>query len=171
MFLGHFAYIFWIEMKDHGVAETSTWETKPHTWRVEELRFIMLGRPRGVNTPSSEPQAKGYRVFIHGQAWVSGFAGAGWLQRAGQGWVRWIPVPSIVSPHFLRLHDLRDPDFARNKLSYIGRRSRRLCKIFTFPLVHGISRQEYWSGLPFPSPGNLPDSGIKLQSPSLETDS
>ena len=31
--------------------------------------------------------------------------------------------------------------------------------------VHGISRQEYWSGLPFPSPGALPDSGLKPKSP------
>ena len=29
----------------------------------------------------------------------------------------------------------------------------------------GFFRQEYWSGLPFPSPGNIPDSGIKLASP------
>ena len=29
------------------------------------------------------------------------------------------------------------------------------------PLSMGFSRQEYWSGLPFPSPGNLPDPGIK----------
>ena len=28
--------------------------------------------------------------------------------------------------------------------------------------VHGILQQEYWSGLPFPSPGNLPDSGVEL---------
>ena len=27
--------------------------------------------------------------------------------------------------------------------------------------VHGIPRQEYWSGLPFPSPGDLPNPGIK----------
>ena len=27
--------------------------------------------------------------------------------------------------------------------------------------VHGVSRQESWSGLPFPSPGDLPDPGIK----------
>ena len=27
--------------------------------------------------------------------------------------------------------------------------------------VHGFPRQEYWSGLPFPSPGDLPDPGIK----------
>ena len=29
------------------------------------------------------------------------------------------------------------------------------------PSVHGILRQEYWSGLPFPAPGDLPDPGIK----------
>ena len=32
-------------------------------------------------------------------------------------------------------------------------------------------RQEYWSGLPFPSPGDLPDPGIKPTSPALEADS
>ena len=38
------------------------------------------------------------------------------------------------------------------------------------PLSMGFSRQEYWSGLPFPSPGDLPDPGIKpvsLMSPAL----
>ena len=34
----------------------------------------------------------------------------------------------------------------------------------------GFSRQEYWSGLPFPSPGNLPDPGIKPRSPALQAD-
>ena len=34
----------------------------------------------------------------------------------------------------------------------------------------GFSRQEYWSGLPFPSPGNLPNPGIKPGSPALQTD-
>ena len=37
--------------------------------------------------------------------------------------------------------------------------------------VHGISQQEYWSGLPFPSPGDLLDSGIKPMSPALQVDS
>ena len=36
--------------------------------------------------------------------------------------------------------------------------------------VHGISRQEYWSGLPFPSPGDLPNPGIKPRSPTLQAD-
>ena len=34
----------------------------------------------------------------------------------------------------------------------------------------GFSRQEYWSGLPFPSPGDPPDPGIKPRSPTLEAD-
>ena len=34
--------------------------------------------------------------------------------------------------------------------------------------VHGFPRQEYWSGLPFPSPGDLPDPGIKPRSPVLQ---
>ena len=34
-----------------------------------------------------------------------------------------------------------------------------------------ITRQEYWSRLPFPSPGDLPDPGIKPRSPALQADS
>ena len=35
------------------------------------------------------------------------------------------------------------------------------------PLSMGFSMQEYWSGLTFPSPGDLPNSGIELWSPRL----
>ena len=38
-------------------------------------------------------------------------------------------------------------------------------------LSMGFSRQEYWSGLPFPSPGDLPNPEIKLRSPALQADS
>ena len=34
----------------------------------------------------------------------------------------------------------------------------------------GFSRQEYWSGLPFPSPGDLPNPGIEPGSPTLQAD-
>ena len=34
----------------------------------------------------------------------------------------------------------------------------------------GFSRQEYWSGLPFPSPGDLPDQGIEPRSLTLQAD-
>ena len=39
------------------------------------------------------------------------------------------------------------------------------------PLSMEFSRQEYWSGLPFPSPGDLPHPGIKPRSPALQEDS
>ena len=38
------------------------------------------------------------------------------------------------------------------------------------PPSMGFSRQEYWSGLPFPSPGDLPDPGTEPRSPALQAD-
>ena len=52
-------------------------------------------------------------------------------------------------------------------LSYVRLSVALACQA---PLLMGISRQEYWSGLPFPSPGDLPDPGLKpmsLASPAL----
>ena len=39
------------------------------------------------------------------------------------------------------------------------------------PLTMDFSRQEYWSGLPFPPAGDIPDPGIELGSPALQADS
>ena len=39
------------------------------------------------------------------------------------------------------------------------------------PLSMGFSRQEHWSGLPFPPLGDLPDPGIEPRSPALQADS
>ena len=39
------------------------------------------------------------------------------------------------------------------------------------PLSMEFSKQEYWSGLPFPSPVDLPNLGIELASPALQVDS
>ena len=41
----------------------------------------------------------------------------------------------------------------------------------TSPLSMGLSRQEYWSGLPFPAPGDLPDPGIEPMSLAWQADS
>ena len=51
-----------------------------------------------------------------------------------------------------------------------------LCKLMDCvshqaPLFTEFSRQESWSGLPFPSPGDLPDAGIEPGSPALPADS
>ena len=41
------------------------------------------------------------------------------------------------------------------------------CVAYQAPLSMGFSRQEYWSGLPFPSLGDLSDPGIEPGSPAL----
>ena len=109
-------------------------ETRHHTWRAGELRFITLAGPEELTLQALSPEQRGYRVFIHGQAWLSRFSG---LQGLGdckeQDKGKWDKLQFLVLwiPTFW---DLCDPDFARSKLSYRGRRSRRLCKILTFPL-------------------------------------
>ena len=45
-----------------------------------------------------------------------------------------------------------------------------LCHFIDYT-VHGILRREYWSGYPFPSPGDLPNPGIKPRSPALQAGS
>ena len=57
------------------VAETSTRETKYHTWRVGELRFITPAGQEELTLQALSPKQRGYRVFIHRQAWLSRFAG------------------------------------------------------------------------------------------------
>ena len=47
----------------------------------------------------------------------------------------------------------------------------KLCPTLAYPLSIGFSRQEYWSGLPFPSPGVLPDPEIEPRSPASQADS
>ena len=42
--------------------------------------------------------------------------------------------------------------------------------VYQASLSMRFSRQEYWSGLPFPSPGDLPDLGIEPRSPALQAD-
>ena len=49
-------------------------------------------------------------------------------------------------------------------------RPRELYVARQAPLSMGFSRQEYWNGLPFPSPGDLPDPGIEPGSPALQAD-
>ena len=44
------------------------------------------------------------------------------------------------------------------------------CIAHQAPLFTGFSRQEYWSGLPFPSPGDLPNPGIEARSPAWQAD-
>ena len=55
-------------------------------------------------------------------------------------------------------------------LSYVRVFATLWTVAYQAPPSMGFSRQGYWSGLPFPSPGDIPDPGIKLRSPILRAD-
>ena len=55
-------------------------------------------------------------------------------------------------------------------LSRVRRFATPWTVVYKAPLSMEFSRQEYWSGLPFPSPGDLPHPGIKPRSPALQAD-
>ena len=60
----------------------------------------------------------------------------------------------------------------RNRSCLVAKSCPTLCDLMDCiahqaPLSMGFPSQEYWSGLPFPTPGDLPDSGIESVSPAL----
>ena len=98
---------------------------------------------------------------------------------------RWVPLdhPSVNLLVQLYLTDL----FQRRQFKMASSRSgSRRVKVKSFSHVRlfatpwtiayqappsmGFSKQEYWSGLPFPSPGDLPNPGFKPRSPALQAD-
>ena len=70
---------------------------------------------------------------------------------------------------------LNSENTALNIFPGVGVQSVSCVRLFAIPwtvahqaaMFMGFPKQEYWSGLPFPSPGALPDPGIKLKFPSL----
>ena len=88
------------------VAETSTRETKHHTQRVGELRFIMPVGPEELTLQAPSPEQRVYRVFYTWTGMIKqicGFAGARAIAKS-RTWVSEINSRScsLVSPHFLR---------------------------------------------------------------------
>ena len=64
------------------------------------------------------------------------------------------------------------PESAASWVSMVAQSCLTLCDCMDYTeLPMEYSRPEYWSGQPFPSPGDLPNSGIKPRSPSLQVDS
>ena len=64
------------------------------------------------------------------------------------------------------------PTFSSVQFSSVAQSCLTLCDPMDCSLpgssVHGFSRQEYWSGLPFPSPGDLSNPGIEPDAPALQ---
>ena len=74
-------------------------------------------------------------------------------------------VPYLYKEYHLNLHLCVQSHF-----SSIGLFATLWIAAYQALLSMGFSRQEYWSGLPFPSPGDLPNPGIKPRSPTLQAD-
>ena len=86
-----------------------------------------------------------------------------------------------VSCHFLLQHKIMVHLKMDDKLKYdakvkvmVAQSCLTLCDLWTVdcqaPLSMEFSRQEYWRGQSFPSPGDLPDPGIEPKSPTLQAD-
>ena len=100
-------------------------------------------------------------------------------QQWSQDWKRsvFIPIPKKGNEkecsHY-RITALISQDSEIESEGEVTQSCPTLCNLWTVahqaPLSMGLSRQEYWSRLPFPSPGDLPDSGIEPRSPTLQAD-
>ena len=73
----------------------------------------------------------------------------------------------IIANDIFKLHYLRDCIIVVESLSRVRLFVTPWTVAHQSPLSMGFPRQEYWSGLPFPSPGDLPDSGIDPGLPAL----
>ena len=90
-----------------------------------------------------------------------------------------IPAPQFGQFNFLRLSSFIYKMRSKNSSYQVEKSgSQSVSLLFAIswtlarqaPLSMKFSRQEYWSGLPFPTPGDLPHPGIKPRSPTLQAD-
>ena len=74
------------------------------------------------------------------------------------------------APSFIYIHEIRLLSLEVKSLSRVLLIMTPWTATYQAPPSMGFSRQEYWSGVPLPSPGDLPDPGIEPRSPTLQTD-
>ena len=74
-------------------------------------------------------------------------------------------IPTISSVKYTKMHTML------SRFSHVQPSSTLWTEACQAPLPMGFSRQEYWSGLPFPSPRDIPNPGIKPRSPALQAES
>ena len=108
----------------------------------------------------------------------------GWISLLSKGLSRIFSNTTVQKHQFFGAHPLYGPaltpihDYWKNH-SFSGGLVTKSCPTLVTlwavarqaPLSMGFSRQGYWSGLPFPSPGDFPDPGIEPRSPALQADS
>ena len=86
-----------------------------------------------------------------------------------------ISLSFLIVEKFLGLCKILSSSSSSSRRSEVAKLCPTLATPWTVacqaPLSVGFSRQEYWSGLLFPSPGDLPNLGIEPRSPALQADS
>ena len=95
------------------------------------------GNPLQYSCLEKSTDRGAWQTEVHGVPWLSTYAWGGW----------------------------RDMKLKLKSLSRVRLFVTPWTVVYQAPPSMGFSRQEYWSGLPFPSPGDLPDPWIKPQSP------
>ena len=81
------------------------------------------------------------------------------------------PIPGILQARTLEWVAISFSNAWKWSCSVVSDSATPWTAAYQDSLSMGFSRQEYWSGLPFPSPGDLPDPGIEPVSPTLAVDS
>ena len=83
----------------------------------------------------------------------------------------WLTSLCMIGSRFIHLIGTEEHSESESE---VAQSCPTLCDPWTVahqaPPSMGFSRQEYWSGVPFPSPGDLPDPGIEPRSPTLQAD-
>ena len=103
--------------------------------------------------------------------WLLFFLSANWdsLKLINAKGVRITAVNRVKGrDHFLNREQLKVVKV--KPLSHVRLFSTLWTVAYQAPPSMGSSRQEYWSGLPFPPPGDLPNPGIKPESPTFQAD-
>ena len=80
-------------------------------------------------------------------------------------------VPREFCPHFWFIPSYELNGFVLSRSSHVWLFATLVDYSCQAPLSMGFSRQEYWSGLPCPPPGDLPNPGIEPESPALQLNS
>ena len=167
-------------------------------WQTGSLHLTHLGSPLKANTANSKFKVKSESVScsaVFRSLWSMDYSLAGssinvilqakileWVAIPffrGSSWARVQTWVSCIAGRFFIAEPPGKPHIHIHEESE-RKKVKSLSRVLLFatpwtvayqasPLM-GFSRQEYWSGLPFPSPGDLPDPGIEPGSPALQTD-
>ena len=157
-----------------GLLKTIQLQLFQHYWlrhRLDLLRYWMVCLGNEQRSVISETAPKYYTLdsFVnYGDYSWDAVAGKGFILRWRGNHVGFLELRRDSRVTTGNSHEVSFPGWIQ--LSPVWLFATPWIVAYQTPLSMGFSRQEYWSGLPFPYPGDLPNPGIKPGSPALQTD-